>query len=49
MHPTILSLWVNIFEQTEFFNLGMATDLKKQTSKFKSVKLCLKLDLLSYL
>ena len=49
MNPTILPAAIGkIVGQTGFFDLSMATGLEKKNSKFKPVKLRLKINLVSH-
>ena len=49
MNPIILPPAMGkIVGQTRFFSLGEATSQEKENSEFKPVKLCLKIDLVSY-
>ena len=49
MNPTILfSNYGQIVEQTRLFKLGMATGLGERNSKFKPVKIRLRIEHISY-
>ena len=45
IHPIILPPAIGC---RKFFSLGVATSLEKENSEFKHVKLCLRIDLVSY-
>ena len=47
-HIILPPAMIKIVGQTMFFSLGEATSLGEENSEFKPVKLCLKIDRVSY-